>query len=349
MKFLGRWAMSTNDTVSAYACHTLALAGAPEKDRMFRLYDGRGSLSLLSRSRLARAFVSIGDRRRAEDLIANALSPASVKEASFALMALLELNPDDDRILPLVEYLESNRDNAKFSWGTTETNAHALLALGAYYSRHPPKDGDPKVTVQGANILADIENRGTYRIDDGVDEGPGAISIVNCGDATAFVTWGALTLPELDSVKEESSGIAIARRFFTPEGSPADMTSLVRGEMLVVELTLKTDSSRELSDLVVEDLFAGAIEPIHSPLDPTQFSWCEKKGVDWVMRSDARDDRMLVFSKKFSLGKGDEAKFYYPVRVVSAGEFTLPGTSVEAMYSPSLRANGAPSRITVRR
>ncbi len=349
MKFLGRWAMSTNDTVSAYACHTLALAGAPEKDRMFRLYDGRGSLSLLSRSRLARAFVSIGDRRRAEDLIANALSPASVKEASFALMALLELNPDDDRILPLVEYLESNRDNAKFSWGTTETNAHALLALGAYYSRHPPKDGDPKVTVQGANILADIENRGTYRMDDGVDEGPGAISIVNCGDATAFVTWGALTLPELDSVKEESSGIAIARRFFTPEGSPADMTSLVHGEMLVVELTLKTDSSRELSDLVVEDLFAGAIEPIHSPLDPTQFSWCEKKGVDWVMRSDARDDRMLVFSKKFSFGKGDEAKFYYPVRVVSAGEFTLPGTSVEAMYSPSLRANGAPSRITVRR
>ena len=37
--FLKRWAMSTNDTVSAYACHTLALAGSPEKDRMLRLYD----------------------------------------------------------------------------------------------------------------------------------------------------------------------------------------------------------------------------------------------------------------------------------------------------------------------
>ena len=349
MKFLGRWAMSTNDTVSAYACHTLALAGTPEKDRMFRLYDGRAGLSLLSRARLARAFVSIGDRQRAEELLSNALSPVSVKEAAFALMALLELNPDDARILPVVEYLVANRDATKFSWGTTESNAHALLALGSYYSRHPPKGGKPSITIQGAHVLADVAERGVCRIEDGVDEAPGAISIVNTADATAFVSWGALTLPDLDAVKEESNGISVSRRFFTPEGAPADMGSLVRGEMLVVELSLKTDSSRDLSDLVVEDLFAGALEPIHSPLDPTQFGWCSKKGVDWVMRSDARDDRMLVFSKRFTLGKGDEAKFHYPVRVVSAGDFVLPGTSVEAMYTPALRANGAPSRVTVRR
>ena len=350
MKFLGRWAMSTNDTVSAYACHTLALAGAPEKDRMFRLYDGRANLSLLSRARLARAFVAIGDRQRAESLLANALAPASVKEAAFALMALVELDPDDERILPLVEHLAANRDKTKFSWGTTETNAHALLALAAYYSRHPSDGGSPKVTVQGVHTLAaDLADRQSYRIDDGMDDAPDALHIVNTGDATAFVTWSALTLPDLETVCEESSGITVARRYFTPEGAPADMSALVRGEMLVVELSLGTDSSRELSDLVVEDLFAGAFEPIHSPLDPTQFAWCAKKGVDWVMRSDARDDRMLVFSKRFTLGKGDEAKFYYPVRVVSSGEFVLPGVSVEAMYTPTLRASGAPSRMTVLR
>ena len=347
MKFLNRWAMSTNDVVSAYACHTLALAGTPEKDRMFRLYDGRGGLSLLSRARLARAFVAIGDRCRAEDLLSNALSPSSVKEASFALMSLLDLDPGDKRVLPLVEYLAANRDKAKFSWGTTEENAHALLALGAYYGRNPPKCGKPKVAVQGNFTLANLGDRQGYRVDDGMDDAPGALRLVNCGDATAFVTWGALTLPDLAGVVEESSGITVSRSFYTPEGAPADMAALVRGEMLVVELTVGTDSSRELSDLVVEDLFAGAFEPIHSPLDPTQFAWCAKKGVDWVMRSDARDDRMLVFSKKFFLGKGDKASFYYPVRVVTSGEFILPGASVEAMYSPSLRASGAPSRVNV--
>ena len=69
----------------------------------------------------------------------------------------------------------------------------------------------------------------------------------------------------------------------------------------------------------------------------------------WVMRSDARDDRMLVFSKRFTLAKGEEATFRYPVRVVSAGDYILPGPSVEAMYHPDLHARRAPDRISVKR
>ena len=39
--FLRRWAVSTNTVHAAYACHTLALAGVPDRDRMFSLYDMR--------------------------------------------------------------------------------------------------------------------------------------------------------------------------------------------------------------------------------------------------------------------------------------------------------------------
>ena len=38
----------------------------------------------------------------------------------------------------------------------------------------------------------------------------------------------------------------------------------------------------------------------------------------------------------------------YPVRVVSAGDFVLPGPSVEAMYFPTIRARLAPSRLSIR-
>ena len=65
------------------------------------------------------------------------------------------------------------------------------------------------------------------------------------------------------------------------------------------------------------------------------------------MRFDARDDRMLVFSKKFSLNKGEEVTFKYPLRVVSAGDYVLPGPSAEAMYFPGLRSHRAPSRISI--
>ena len=319
--FLKRWAMSTNDTVSAYACHTLALAGNPEKDRMLRLYDASTNLTLLSRSRLARAFALSGDRRRAETLLAANIAPSSVKDAAFAVLALLEIAPDDSRILPLVAYLDGQRDRERFSWGTTGDNAHALLAIGAYYRHHPAKPGEK------------------------------------------FIVWHKLSLPKPKDVKDESRGISIVRRYLTPEGGEADLSKLSLGEMLIAELAIKVDDTRELSDLVIEDLFPACFEPVHGGLAPKRASAepSNSRGANegasahalaqdrWVMRSDARDDRMLVFSKRFTLAKGEEATFRYPVRVVSAGDYILPGPSVEAMYHPDLHARRAPDRISVKR
>jgi uncharacterized protein YfaS (alpha-2-macroglobulin family) len=300
LKFLAKWAVSTNDNVSAYALHTLAIAGKADKDRMFRLYDAKKNLSLLSRARLARAFVEIGDRTRAKTLLQNASSPSSVKEASFLLLSLLELDPDDNRVLPLVQYLRNKRDRVKYSWGTTEENAHALLAIAEYYRFKPPQKGE------------------------------------------RFIAWRKLELPKLEEEKAVSNGLSIVRTFETPEGLPVDVRKLKLGEMVYVKLEITSLEEREIGDLVIEDLFAGAMEPVND------FALMVVNG-EWVMRSDARDDRMLVFSKRFSVKAGETIDFMYPIRVVSAGEFTLPGVSVEAMYYPELNAKSLPSRIDIRR
>ena len=68
----------------------------------------------------------------------------------------------------------------------------------------------------------------------------------------------------------------------------------------------------------------------------------------WTMRKDVRDDRVLVFSKKFKLEAGHEARTSYPVRAVSAGAFVLPGASVEGMYDPRMHSRRAPGRVVVR-
>ena len=65
--FLRGWAMSTNETVSVYACHTLALSGQADRDRMLHWFDRRASLSALSRARLARAFARGGRCAARED------------------------------------------------------------------------------------------------------------------------------------------------------------------------------------------------------------------------------------------------------------------------------------------
>jgi uncharacterized protein YfaS (alpha-2-macroglobulin family) len=112
--------------------------------------------------------------------------------------------------------------------------------------------------------------------------------------------------------------------------------------MVYVKIEITSFDAREIGDLVIEDLFSGAMEPVNGVGSlPVQ--------EEWVMRSDARDDRMLVFSKRVSLNAGEKIKFIYPMRVVSSGEFTLPGVSVEAMYYPELNARTSPRRISIRK
>ena len=305
-KFLKRWARDGSTNVSVYASLVLAQFGAPDRDRMFALYDNRAKLTALSRARLSLAFSLIDDRRRAAALMAESFEPQTVKEASFALRARLAVNPEDERILPLVSWLNARRDREKHSWGTTEDNAHALVAIGACFKAHPPKKGE------------------------------------------RFVAWRRLALPNPADVRDEAEGIFVDRRFFRADGAPADMQNLRCGELLVAQISITSAVTRVVNDLVVEDLFAGCLEPVHRDIPQLAAQPSDKVHADWVMRRDARDDRMLVFSKRFTLEAGHEARFAYPVRVVSAGEYVLPGTSVEGMYDPRLHARRAPVRAVVR-
>ena len=307
VKFLGKWARAKDSATSSYAVLALAQAGVPDRDRMFSLYDRRGSLPALSRARLALAFSLIDDRRRAAALLAESFEPQSVKEASFALRARLAVDPADERILPLVAWLNARRDRQKYSWGTTEENAHALVGIGEYFRAHPPKKGD------------------------------------------RFVAWRRLALPKTADVRDEAEGIFISKRYLRADGTPVDLKNLRCGDLVVAELSITSSVDRVVSDLVVEDLFAGCIEPVHRDAPAMAAQAGDKVVADWVMRSDARDDRMLVFSKKFNLEAGHVARFAYPVRVVSAGEYVLPGPSVEAMYDPRLHARRAPARAVSRR
>ncbi len=323
MRFLAKWALSTNANVSAYACHTLSLAGSPEKDRMYRLYDARASLDLLSRARLARAFTLTGDRARSRELLVAADSPASVREAAFALFAILALDPADARADALARYLAAKRNQHLFAWGTTSENAHALLALGEYWRHRPLAPGSPDV-----------------RKADG--------ALVNVGKGTAFVQWTHLTLPPFDAHAEEAKGLRLSRTFLTAEGEPYDLSKAACGDLVIVRLGVSSDVARTVNDLVIEDLLPAAFEPVSMPCVPALYPWISSGTHAWVMRSDARDDRILVFSEKFTLEKNDEAFFHYPVRVVSAGAFTLPGAAVEGMYQPSLRARTRGGRLVVR-
>ena len=322
---LNSWAAGDvgNHALAAYACHTLALANEPDKGRMYAIYDARENLSLLSAARLARAFAIVGDRTRANNLLDMIKSPSTVEEAAFALLALLETNPEDSRVGRLVKFIDSKRSNARYSWGTTSENAHAIMALAEYFRRRPAVPGLSNVKEENGET-------------------------VNHGKGTAFLSWKRLDLPNVEDVKAEESGLKICREFLNADGTPYDISNARRGDYVIAKITLGTDADRTFGDLVIEDLFAGALEPIHNLVNDGSFSWIARDAHDWVFRFEFRDDRAIVFSDNFELKKDEKVSFHYPMRVVSSGTFTLPGVAVEAMYQPELRANSGFGRIVVR-
>ena len=99
------------------------------------------------------------------------------------------------------------------------------------------------------------------------------------------------------------------------------------------------------SDLVLEELLPACFEPDHTPLGLDAYPFMGKNAHGWLLRREMRDDRVLGFSRRFSLGAGESVRFFYPVRVVSAGDFILPGSSVEAMYNPAVHARRKPPRL----
>lgn len=350
-RLLKTWAQAPDLDQAAYACHTLALAGAPERDRLFTLFDARARLSLLARARLARAFVRVGDPLRARTLLADAaLSPKDVREAAFALVALLEMDAQDPRLGRLVLFLQNARDRTRFHWGTTGANAHALWALASCLRVRGVGEGRPRVswTPADGGACEELPVGQVRRVDGG-----GAFTLRNVGACAAFVSFRQCALPAAASVTNARRLVRVSRRFFTTDGQPVDLAKarLARGDLLVGEITLAADRTFAVTDLVVQDLLPACFEPERMEVAAAFSKRFGHGRTDWVLRHDARDDRLLVFSRPMTLRPASDgagaATFAYAVRVVSAGDFTLPGVRVEAMYAPEVFAQAAPGRVRV--
>lgn len=280
-------------------------------------------LDAAARAYLAEAYISIGMTDRANELLAAAGEAATFGELCATLSVLSRHFPEDARADELAERLLRTDRESKGCWGTTAQNAEAITVLGAYYGRN------------GASTAAGAKTR---RRDDG--------AIENLGPGDAFVRWRRWNLAPAEA-PAEASGLTISRRYLRLDGEVADWNGIRRGDLLVAELTVGSERPRELADLVIEDLLPGGLEFVDAN-DLKFVPGIGKEVHEWLLRSDAKDDRVTAFSKKVKLSPDEKIRFCYCVRVVSAGEYSHPAAVVEAMYVPGLCARTAAGRLVLR-
>jgi uncharacterized protein YfaS (alpha-2-macroglobulin family) len=323
----------------AYALCVLALAGRPDAGRMLRLFERVDGLSNEDRLLLARALARAGEPVNARAVMAKVSRATGLREAAFGLLAGLELDSGAPFVAACAREIERLRDKDG-RWGTTQENALALLALGAWRIALPQEgegafaasfawpDGGCKSGATNAFACVTADAR--------------PVEVSNAGPGTLYVTHCVEGVP-LAALPAVASGISIRREWLTLNGAPVTTNVLTRGDLLVVRLTVDA-GSQPVDDVVVEDLLPACLEIECADLRKAgTLPWIVNPAEDWVLHKEARDDRMVMFGKTIT----GEQNYVYSARVVSAGRFAVPAATASRMYAPAVEARTAADRVTI--
>lgn len=130
-----------------------------------------------------------------------------------------------------------------------------------------------------------------------------------------------------------AEGLEVTRSYLDAEGNV--LTSVRQGDVVTVRITARAHGG-VVNDVAIVDMLPGGFEmELAVPV--------EGQDVPGTLRSDRREDRMILFT---ALGP-DPSTFTYAVRAVNRGRYTLPAVQAEAMYDRSLRAHASGGRIAV--
>ncbi len=155
------------------------------------------------------------------------------------------------------------------------------------------------------------------------------------GSGEAYYFWNAEGVKKGGSadIKEEDKNIVARRKYYSRFGNLITDGRVKQGNLVVVELELKT-GLLGVKNLVVSDLIPAGFE-IENPRlgTSTNLSWI--KNTLYPDHLDVRDDRLLLFT---NMRADDTRRYYYMMRAVNAGKFKLAPLGCEAMYDPDFRS-----------
>ena len=148
----------------------------------------------------------------------------------------------------------------------------------------------------------------------------------------------------------------ISKKYFNLQGEPIDLNSLQQNDRVIVQINATPEDYQTHPTMIVDMLPAGfEIETLLTTEDAGKqgvYSWLGDLTEAQV--AEARDDRYVAAIdltvstyNNYYRGSAGTANLAYVARVVTPGEFSLPGVFVEDMYRPGVTSHTDVSRITI--
>ena len=276
---------------------------------------------------------------------------SSIRDNAILLSTLLAVDPEDPRIADWSQRLaESGRRN---EWRSTQDVAFSVMAIGRYLRQARSQvpydkaeltlDGKTIATSEGGKPLVWMASSIPPRSDEKSSATalpsvphPGTkleIHVTGPAAARAHIAWletGVRALPPASA----DSGLVIRRRYLDEHGKPLEAMRVRSGDLVQVELTLQ--ANMPLDHVVIEDLLPAGLEIENPRLEgngaaivdrPRKQSHrfaisplAEGQTFD-VVRTDMRDDRMILVGRLTQSGQGT---YLYTARAVTPGRYRTP-------------------------
>lgn len=321
-----------------YALYVLALADRADKSSMIYLKNNElDGLSASSRFLLAGAFGLSGDLKTAKELLPVTIQPqsveretgrifnSSVRTNAIILNVLADLAPKNPSVPVLVKWLSSNAKAGR--WYNTQDNAWAFLAIGKTMKGAEKAQFTGQIKI-GNSVFGEFTK--TSQLFSGAKLGGKQLQLAIQGPGRCYFYWQASGIPRDADIKETDHGLQVQRVFLSREGKPLNYQQIKQGDLVIAKITMKALDKR-LENVIVADLLPAGLEIENPRLESREdVAWIKSKSFypDYM---DLRDDRLILF---VDLPERSEQHFYYALRAVTVGEFTLPPIKAEAMYDP---------------
>jgi hypothetical protein len=272
---------------------------------------------------------------------------APIERQALLIEAFTEISPRQDELTAMKQWLLLQKESN--SWNSTKATAEAVYALllGAPSNLLQPAATTVRV---GETVITEAPaEAGTgylQRVWNQEDMLPELANITVRTDAThpAFGAAYYQYLEVPDKVEASGSGLTVRRTLYhqpaVGDGHTAapvtDENPVRLGERITVKIVISSD--RDLEYVQVKDPRAVAFEPVNIH---EREGW--QNGVRWV--ESPRDASVCFFFDRFPQGT---VVLEYDVFATQTGDFSNGTTTVECMYAPEYRAQGAGVRVKVR-
>jgi uncharacterized protein YfaS (alpha-2-macroglobulin family) len=349
-------AIKANIALATYASYVLAAAGQPERGTMNYLKNrGLSGLSDYSHFQLAGAFALSGELETALSMLPVSISlgvngkdnaewetggtlNSPIRAQAIMLDMLAEVNENHPSIPMLVKNLREAASDGN-RWATTQDNAFAFLALGKIMKKQMDKNYTGTLKLNGEHF-ADFDATQVRYTDDAWDGARIQLSVQ--GEGSCYYYWSAFGIQRGSFVEEYERELQVRRRYFNKDGEELTR-QFVHGDLIISEVTVKALTAN-LENVVVVDMLPTGFEIENPRLE-------SREGIPWLKAQDfkpdyldIRDDRLIFFG---TFPRQRERKFYYALRAVTQGEFTLPPIAAEAMYDVTKSTVTGSTRIEV--